>query len=131
MRSALLILALGLAQCGPNPDGDGGVRIDANVEPGLEIGQGFEIFVPVEPGATVDLVAGCQGSQHVWTALRAQGIDRRGTIVDLALIRDRDEEVVSQSFRVRVSMMEVPGETYVELTGLTLIVPTPDETLEE
>lgn len=134
MRTSLALLALALLGCDPAPPGDdaGPIETDAYVPaPVLEVGAGEGVFSSIAPGEMLPLVSGCQGSQHVWVGARAWGIERRGTILDLALIRDRDDEVVSQAFHVRISLQAVPNEPYAEVTGLTLIVPEPDEALEE
>jgi hypothetical protein len=121
-----LLAALLLSACDPIDVGP-----DAYVPPALEVGSGDVAFVEFEDGDTLDLVRGVQGLQHVWIALRVWGIEPRGTILNLALVRDRDETVVSQAFYVRVSLTPVEGELYSEVTGLTLVVPVPEEALEE
>lgn len=136
MRFLLIVLAFALLGCDPAPPGDdaGPIETDAYVPmpmPVLEVGTGEGMFRSIAPGDTLALVSGCQGSQHVWVGARAWGIDRRGTILDLSLTRDRDGEVVSQAFHVRISLQAVPNEPYAEVTGLTLIVPEPTEALEE
>jgi hypothetical protein len=125
-RSLLLTIALLLAACDPID-----VAPDAYVEPALEVGNGDVAFRSFDDGDTLDLVRGTQGLQHVWIALRTWGIEPRATILSLALVRDRDDMVVSQAFYVRVSLTPVEGELYSEVTGLTLVVPSPDEALEE
>lgn len=128
---ALLFMALTAALgCDPGTaDPDGGM-VDANVEPRLTLGAGEGRFSEFADNDTLPLVSGCQGSQHVWVALRAEGIERTGTIIELELIRTRDMTPVSQTFRVRISFRDV-GASFVELTGLTLIVEDPDEALGE
>jgi hypothetical protein len=133
-RASFLPLAcfLLLAACDPGPtDPDGGLPLDADVDPALELGTGEGLFSSFEDGETLDLVSGCQGSQHVWVALRAWGIEPRGPIIQLSLVRDSDGAVVSQAFQVRVSLDPVPGTTYAEVYGLTLVVPEPDGALDE
>lgn len=124
-RLHLLAFAL-LAACDPVDVGP-----DANIAPSLEVGTGDVAFTSFEDGDTLELVRGAQGAQHVWVALRASGIDPRGTILNLALTRDRDGAVVSQTFHVRVSLTPVEGERYAEVTGLTLVVPDPAQALLE
>ncbi|HJL20140.1 MAG TPA: hypothetical protein RMH99_31025 [Sandaracinaceae bacterium LLY-WYZ-13_1] len=127
-----LLALLGLA-CDPvDPAPDGGTGgPDANVDPSLELGTGEGFFQPFEDGDTLDLVSGCQGSQHVWIALRAEGIDPRGPIIDLELVRDSDGTVVSQAFTVRVSFDAVAGTPHADVYGLTLVVPEPDQAIGE
>lgn len=128
---ALTLLALTAAfGCDPGPTDPDGGGVDANVEPQLTAGAGEGRFAEFADNETLPLVSGCQGSQHVWIALRAEGIERTGTIIELELIRTRDMVTVSQTFRVRISFRDV-GASFVELTGLTLIVEDPDEALGE
>jgi hypothetical protein len=129
--------ALALSACGSGTgnagtDGGGTDQTDAATTTAtLEVGTGMEAFEAFADGDTLDLVPGCQGLQHVWVALRVRGIDPSGTIINLSLVRDRDQVVVSQVFHVRVSLMSVPGQPYHEVVGLTLVVPEPDEALGE
>ncbi|HBQ11301.1 MAG TPA: hypothetical protein DEF51_09040 [Myxococcales bacterium] len=143
---AFLFVALLAIGCDPIPGEDAGMNEDADVqlpgdaeprgdadvrvEPRLALGTGEGRFNTFEDGQTLDLVSGCQGAQHVWVALRAWGIDRRGPIIDVELIRDSDGERVSQVFRVRVSFDDV-GQEYVDVFGLTLVVPEPDTSIGE
>lgn len=122
----LIAIFLLLSCDGPAPDADAGRPLD----PSLSIGTGEGRFSSFEDNDTLDLLAGCQGAQHVWVALRATGLDPRGTIIDLSLRRASDDVVVSSAFRVRVSMDPVPGmEGHFEVYGLTAVVPEPDEAL--
>ena len=134
-----LLLAVGCDPVSPPGDGgqvDGGPPSDVG-PPGdggalsLQVGVGEGVFHPIEDRQELEMVTGCQGSQHVWTAVRAQGIARRGTIIELSLTRERDETVISQPFRVRISLQEVAGQPYAELAGLTLLVPEPEDALGE
>jgi hypothetical protein len=124
-----LICCALLGACGTPGSPDAGV--DAG-EPRLEIGTGEGTFSSFEEGATLELFCGTQGAQHVWIALRAQGIDPRGTILDLSLFQDADPSApVSQTFVNRVSLQPVPGEIYSEVYGLTVVVPEPDRAIGE
>jgi len=123
MLTRPLLALLLLWSCGTPPPA---------VEPGLTLGAGEGAYRDFEDGETLGLITGCQGSQHVWVAMRAQGIDRRGTLIDVSIRRASDDVVVSQTFRVRISMQPVPGsETLYELYGLTVQVPEPDEAIGE
>ncbi len=113
--AALALAALALPACGPAPE--------------LEVGVGEGRFNSFVDGETLDLVSGCQGSQHVWTALRTRGLDPRSMIVDLRFVRDRDSAVVSAPFLVRVTLD--PNAGWDEQSGLTLVVPEPDEAIGE
>jgi hypothetical protein len=133
-RRSWLLAFLLIAACGPKqPDVDAS-EPDGSVtgaEPRVEIGNGADTFVAFDDGDTLGLIHGCQGAQHVWIALRAFDLSPRGTILDLALTRDRDGLQVSQTFTVRVSLTPIDGTDYAEVTGLTLIVPDPDQAIGE
>ncbi|MBX3268864.1 MAG: hypothetical protein KF729_01300 [Sandaracinaceae bacterium] len=117
-----LLALLVLLSCEPEPP--------PTLEPQMALGVGEATFAEFADGDTLGLVSGCQGLQHVWTAVRAQGLDPRGTLVDLSLRRVEDGELVSQVFRVRISMQPVDGMPGVhELYGLTVIVPEPEEAI--
>lgn len=119
-----LLALLVLLECGTDPPPD------PMLPPELVLGVGEGRFEPFDDGATLDLVSGCQGLQHVWVAMRGQGIDPRGTLVDLSLRRVADDVMVSQVFRVRISMQPVAElDGVYELYGLTAIVPTPDDAI--
>jgi hypothetical protein len=108
--------------------------VDAHVVPGdplVEMGVGLETFEYFEDGDTLGLVCGNQGAQHVWTAIRGHNVDPAGTILDLSFVRDRDQMMVSQLFRVRVTLQPVAGQPYTQISGLTLIVPEPDQAIGE
>lgn len=129
-----LLVALSLSACDPGGGtDDAGTGDDATItgDPRLEVGTGEGIFSSFADGATLELVSGCQGLQHVWIALRSWGLDPRGTIIDLSFIRDSDGVVVSQTFRVRVSMSPVAGTDHADVAGLTLVVPDADMALME
>lgn len=131
-RSLLLVLLL--AGCDPleagdSPDLDAGPDLP-DIEPALEVGTGAVAFVPFADGDTLALVRGAQGLQHVWIALRTWGIEPRGTLLSLALVRDRDRKAVSE-LHVRVSLTPVEGELYSEIDGLTLVIADPEAALDE
>lgn len=128
MLTRPLLALLLLLGCDPGmPAEDASVPM---LDPVLELGVGEGRFTSFEDGQTLDLISGCQGLQHVWIAMRGQGIDPRGTLVDLSFRRASDDVMVSQVFRVRISMQPVDGMPGVyELYGLTLIVPMPDDAI--
>lgn len=106
----------------PQPP-DGSVLWDGD----LELGEGEEAFRPITDGDTLLIARGCQGSQHVWVALRARRLDPRGMIIRLRLARPSDDTDVALEFYVRLSF-EAMGD-YSELLALTLQVPLPDDAL--
>lgn len=127
---SLSSLALG---CGVVPAGDAGRDVgDAPlVEDGaLELGTGEFTFTPILEGQTLLLARGCQGSQHVWVALRAsRDFNPRGMNVQLELLRTSDGLRRSLEFLVRLSFEETAmGQL---LTGITLQVPEPEVTIGE
>ena len=73
-------------------------------------------------------MTGCQGSQHVWTSVRAWGLARQRAIVTLELTRARDELRVGQ-LQLRIDL--APFGDGAEVLGLTLVVPDPAEALGE
>jgi hypothetical protein len=93
----------------------------------LELGEGEDTLRPIEDGDTLLLARGCQGSQHVWIALRARRLDPRGVFIRLGLVRAADEVPVSVEFYVRLSF-EPTGDA-LELRGLTLQVEVPADAI--
>lgn len=131
VASAIPFVVLLAAACGGDgADPDAGGRADGAAA-SLEIGTGADRFVPIEDGETLGMVRGTQGLQHVFVSLRSRGLAPRGAIVELALVRGRDGEVVSNPFEVRLSLTPVEGEGYAELWGLLLVIEFPDEALGE
>ncbi|MCB9593554.1 MAG: hypothetical protein H6719_12540 [Sandaracinaceae bacterium] len=117
-----LLALLVLMSCDPEPP--------PTLDPMLTLGTGEGQFSTFEDGETLGLVSGCQGLQHVWVAMRGQGVDPRGTLVNASFRRASDGVVVSQVFQVRISMQPVDGQDGVyELYGLTVIIPTPDDAI--
>lgn len=114
----------------PPPIADAGV-FDTGPAEGparLEVGTGEAAFVPFADGGTLDLVPGCQGSQHVWVSLRTTGLVAARAIVTSSLERVRDDVVVGQLL-LRLDL-EVTSDG-AEAVGLTLIVPDPSAALDE
>ncbi|MCZ7683954.1 MAG: hypothetical protein M5U28_36375 [Sandaracinaceae bacterium] len=134
-RSALVLFAL-VTMCDPMPGDPDGSTSEPDAwtpsgDPSVELGTGRDSFEAFEDGDTLQLVAGCQGAQHIWTSVRAWGLDPRGTILDVSVTRDSDEMLVSQTFRVRVSLEPVAGTDYAQVSGLTVVVPEPDLAIGE
>ncbi|MEM9190247.1 MAG: hypothetical protein AAGF12_13770 [Myxococcota bacterium] len=114
---------------------DGAVdgTVDGSVAQGrLVLGTGgIDQFTEVNENDTVLLARGCQGGQHVWVGLRAFDLNTAPALIQMDATRVRDGEMLSVPFQVRLTFDEVAGETYTELTGLQLIIPSPDEVLNE
>ncbi|HEY8426921.1 MAG TPA: hypothetical protein VIL20_01045 [Sandaracinaceae bacterium] len=139
--------------CAPPPDGSGDATAgdaaprDAAVEcdparwdpaswvpsgePRVELGTGRDRFESFEDGATLGLVSGCQGAQHIWTSVRARGLDPQSPLLEVAVRRDSDGLLMSQVFRVRVSLEPVACTDYAEVVGLTVVIPEPDLAIGE
>lgn len=125
-RAPLLLGSLLVLACDP-------ARPPPSVDAGparLEVGAGEAAFEAFDDGDLVPLVMGPQGGYHVPVSVRVAGLDPRGTILDLRLTRDRDGATVSQTFVVRVSLEALPTGL-AEAWGLTLVVPEPDQAVEE
>lgn len=97
----------------------------------LSLGEGERGFAAIEPGRTLLLARGCQGSQHVWITLRLRDLEPRGPIVRLELRRVRDDLVISAPLQLRLSFTPDESGDFAQLTGLTLQVPDPDAHLDE
>ena len=96
----------------------------------LALGTGEFAFAPVVEGETLLLARGCQGSQHVWIALRADAaLNPRGMTVELELVRTSDGLRRSLEFLVRLSFEETAMGNM--LLGITLQVPEPEVTIGE
>lgn len=120
-------LSLGVLAAGCGPVGGGGdAAVIGDAGPArLVLGTGETSFTPIAEGQTLELARGCQGLQHVWTALDEQGLDPRGLRVTLALTRVGDGTVVSAPFDVRLTFDGTDAGD-ATLSGLMLVVPTPD-----
>lgn len=92
----------------------------------LTLGTGEHAFTAVAPDETLHLAHGCQGLQHVWIALRATGIAPRGVHVHLWLSRVSDGNPVSAEFDTAITFIPDASGAYDDLTGLMLVIPTPD-----
>jgi len=124
-RRVAWLVAACLAGCGD----DGVPPIPA--EASIEIGSGQAEFVAVEDGATVDLVFGCQGGQHIWIALRMRNMNPRSAIVELVMERASDATIVSIPFTVRTTFEPDPTGSYYDIWGLTLQATGVDAVVEQ
>lgn len=114
----LLALGLVLAGCGvdePPP----------RQPPRIEVGTGRQ-FTALGPGATLELVRGSQGSQHVFVSLRAWELTPLTARVTLSLERAEDGLRVSSPHEVRLPFeAATTPDAPAELEGLLLVVPDP------
>lgn len=98
----------------------------------LEVGTGYDRFVPYAEPAVGELVAGPQGGFHIWTSLRARNpATTMSPLVEISYERVRDGAVVSYPFRVRVSFDRVPGMDVQEIYGLRAEALRPEDVLDE
>lgn len=125
-RAAALGLALVALGCSTPPARDAGPSDAGPVS--LALGTGEQAFAPVAEGETLLLARGCQGLQHVWIALRATGLAPRGVHVHLSLARDDGTEV-SAPFDTAITFTPDARSAAEDLSGLMLVVPTPDDAL--
>jgi hypothetical protein len=135
------VAAVGCGACGT----DGGDREDAGLDAGdgrvdegtavgdwVRLGTGFEEFVPLHDGDTVELEAGCQGGHHLWASLEAREPGTlRSPLVAVSYARVRDGVVVSNPFEVRVSFEAVPGGDTQRVLGLQIVATDLDEVRDE
>lgn len=126
-RQGRLMLAVLWAACGggeppPAEEPPPALRVEAGTG---RAGQ----FTPVAEGDTLRLQRGCQGSQHVFVSLRAWGLASDKALVNLALRRTGDSQVVSLPYRLRLPFTSPSPGGPAELTGLLLVVPEPAQAL--
>jgi hypothetical protein len=137
MRAALALawlLAAATLGCGSDdaPSDAGPPPSDSLSRNWLEVGAGYDRFVPYTEPATGELIAGPQGGFHIWTSLRARNpATTMSPLVEITYERVRDGAVVSYPFRVRVSFDRVPGTDVQEIYGLRAEALTPEDVLDE
>lgn len=85
-HGASALLLLGLVSCGSdteNPDDpDTGSDTPTASLASVEIGTGFQSFVPVPEGQTLPIIEGIQGGFHLWGGFRAEGLARRNLTIE-------------------------------------------------
>ncbi|MBN1205297.1 MAG: hypothetical protein JXB05_10265 [Myxococcaceae bacterium] len=120
-RAGLLALGLCLAACGEDvPDEPPGPPARLAVGTGLT-------FTALEEGATLELIQGCQGSQHAFVSLQAWELTSLTARVELSLERTSNGDKVSNDYKVLLDFEEPlsAGEPAL-LEGLLLVVPDPN-----
>ncbi len=132
-RTLALTLALAIASCTPSISDVDAELADAGPSDAgpisVLLGTGAHEFTPIAEGQTLLLARGCQGLQHVWIALRATGIAPRGVGVSLSLTRASDGTTVSAPFDTAITFSPDATGSFEDLSGLMLVVPTPDAAL--
>lgn len=112
-----LLLCLLLTACGASTSSE------PPPPPRVEVGTG-RAFTPLEAGASLELVRGSQGSQHVFVSLRAWELAPLTAQVELSLALAEDGRVVSAPYKLRLPFE--PGtdaEAAATLESLLLVVP--------
>jgi len=71
VRHLIWISVTILGACGPEPEGCVAAE---RIPPSLQMGTGFEDFVPIRQGDALDIDFGEQGGWHVWMAFRTTGM---------------------------------------------------------
>lgn len=108
--------------------GGGGVAGDF----ALRVGTGAPgTFEPHDDGAVLLLQRGCQGSQHVFTSLLAEGARGASGRVEIGVYRADDGALVSVPLDVRLPFEPDPSSgTARRITGLTPVIEVPNDVLE-
>jgi hypothetical protein len=107
----------------------------------------------VNDGDTLLLARGCQGGQHVWVSLRIHDMNPRSAVVQLQMLRLVDGAPITcdpmmpgtvcrplescnslcqnaYPFQVRTTFDMPEGESYGQISGLTLQTPDPEGLLD-
>lgn len=136
-----LLGTTGLGACGsespaPGPDAADTVEPDGEVNDAvtlrMEVGTGArDAFRSFEEGETLLLQRGLQGSQHVYVSLRIRDAAAGPLEFVIEIRRERDGEVVGGPYGHPVEMHRMLDANTGEVSGLTPIVPYPDEILDE
>lgn len=82
-------------------------------------------------GDTLLLQRGLQGAQHVFVSVRIRDAAVGPMDLDIELRRVRDDEVVGMFYSGPIEMDRQLDERTWETTGLTPVVPNPDDVLHE
>ncbi|HEU4405688.1 MAG TPA: hypothetical protein VFS43_10390 [Polyangiaceae bacterium] len=98
----------------------------------LRVGTGVPgTFEPHEDGAVLLLQRGCQGSQHVFTSLLAEGARGPSGRVEIGVYRADDGALVSVPLDVRLPFEPDPSSgTARRITGLTPVIEAPSDVIE-
>ena len=92
-----------------------------------EVGTGSDTFVSILEGATIAVVCGPQGGQHIWTAIRTQGLDTQAAHVSLRIRFDDGSTptaVVCGQQLDGVTLFQRDG--WSEVAGVICYVPDPE-----
>lgn len=120
---------------GPGPVAQDGAAIAPSRDAGgplpfaIAVGLGEPgAYLPPLPDETLLLQRGCQGAQHVFTAIRARGTKGALARVEVRVFRTRDGVLVSVPLDVRLPYEPDPYSTGIKrITGLTPVIEVPGD----
>jgi hypothetical protein len=92
--------------------------------PVIQIGTGVLEFVPLEAGAEVRIVCGSQGGQHLWVALRSQGIARQQRLEVQMTALDDGAEICRAAAD---DVFATARDGWNEVAAMICLVPRPAE----
>jgi hypothetical protein len=136
---SLVVIALSGADCkgvGGTTDagGTGNPENGSTLLPGskfdVEVGTGNMSFQPIGEDSTVMIVCGPQGGQHIWTSIRAAGIDPSHAQISLSIgyltaPADGGSAVICGQSLNDVTLSAADG--WQEFAGIICFIPHPAE----
>lgn len=146
-RALVLVLGLVLAGCasatgepapmdgGRVPEGEDGAAVAPARDAGgalpfaIAVGLGEPgAYLPSLPDETLLLQRGCQGAQHVFTAIRARGAKGALARIEVRVLRSQDGMLVSVPLDVRLPYEPDPFSAGLKrITGLTPVIEVPGD----
>lgn len=90
----------------------------------LEVGTGDYLFVPLAEAQEVELVFGPQGGYHVWTSLRASGLEPRRVRMELDTVPVDGGREVERS-RATIDLTRNQAEGVHEFLGWPAVLANP------
>lgn len=77
-----MLLFASLGACGET-EGEADPCKPDGQEAVVVVGEGSEVYAPLAEGDVMAVEAGPQGGHHVWVALRARGLESRGSLISV------------------------------------------------